>query len=85
MANVLVIAEHDGSNLNPSTAKCVACAAEIDGASIDVAVFGESIDDVAVGVSPRSTRCNRVLTVSIRRRTSCAARRGAGAAGRRSR
>ena len=47
MAKVLVIAEHDGSRLNPSTAKCVACAAEIDGASIDVAVLGESVGEVA--------------------------------------
>ena len=46
MAKVLVIAEHDGSSLNPSTAKCVACAAEIEGASIDVAVLGASIDAV---------------------------------------
>ena len=47
MAKVLVIAEHDGSSLNPSTGKCVACAAEIDGASIDVAVLGESVGEVA--------------------------------------
>ncbi len=28
MAKVLLIAEHDGENLNPNTAKCIACAAE---------------------------------------------------------
>ncbi|HNP36442.1 MAG TPA: FAD-binding protein [Woeseiaceae bacterium] len=39
MAKVLVIAEHDGKNLNPSTAKCVSCAAAINGAEISVAVF----------------------------------------------
>lgn len=47
MANVLIIAEHDGKNLNPSTAKCVACAAAIDGASIDIAVFAATASDVA--------------------------------------
>ena len=35
MTTILVIAEHDGSALNPSTAKCVSCAAGIDGATID--------------------------------------------------
>ncbi|MFZ9905830.1 MAG: electron transfer flavoprotein subunit alpha/FixB family protein, partial [Steroidobacteraceae bacterium] len=30
---------HDGSKLNPATAKCVACAAQIAGAEISIAVF----------------------------------------------
>ena len=47
MAKVLLIAEHDGENLNPSTAKCVACAADIAGAEIDVAVFAESAGSIA--------------------------------------
>jgi electron transfer flavoprotein alpha subunit len=47
MAKVLLIAEHDGENLNPSTAKCVACAAEIASAEIDVAVFAESAGNIA--------------------------------------
>ncbi len=47
MTHVLVIAEHDGSQLNPSTAKCIACAAAIEGAGIDVVVLGEGISDVA--------------------------------------
>ncbi|HTW38585.1 MAG TPA: electron transfer flavoprotein subunit alpha/FixB family protein [Steroidobacteraceae bacterium] len=38
MARVLVVAEHDGKTLNPSTAKCVACARTIPGAEITVAV-----------------------------------------------
>ena len=41
MSKILLIAEHDGATLNPSTAKCVACAAQITGAEIDVAVFAE--------------------------------------------
>lgn len=47
MAKVLVVAEHDGSTLNPSTAKCVACAAAIDGAEIDIAVLAAGAADVA--------------------------------------
>ena len=47
MSKVLVIAEHDGQTLNPSTAKTVACAAEIDGAEIDVLVLGASVQDPA--------------------------------------
>jgi electron transfer flavoprotein alpha subunit len=41
MTKILVVAEHDGSTLNASTAKCVSCASEIPGAEIDVVVFAE--------------------------------------------
>ena len=47
MTNILVIAEHDGSALNPSTAKCIACAAGIDGATIDVLVLASDAASVA--------------------------------------
>jgi len=47
MAKILIIAEHDGTSLNPVTGKCVTCAAEIDGAEIDVLVLAESAGDVA--------------------------------------
>jgi len=39
MSKILVIAEHDGAKLNPSTSKCVTCASKIGGASIDVLVL----------------------------------------------
>jgi len=39
MSKVLIVAEHDGSKLNPSTAKCVTCAKGIEGAQIVVAVL----------------------------------------------
>jgi len=39
MSKILVIAEHDGAKLNPSTPKCVSCAAKIPGAAIDVLVL----------------------------------------------
>ena len=42
MANILIIAEHDGSTLNRSTARCVSCAATVERASIDIAVFASS-------------------------------------------
>jgi electron transfer flavoprotein alpha subunit len=38
MANVLIVAEHDGAKLNVSTAKCVSCARAIPGAEITVVV-----------------------------------------------
>jgi electron transfer flavoprotein alpha subunit len=37
-SQVLIVAEHDGTRLNPSTAKCVTCARAISGAQITVAV-----------------------------------------------
>ncbi len=62
MANILVIAEHDGTHLNPSTAKCVACASAIDGATIDVAVLAASASAVAADAA-RLDGVGKVLTV----------------------
>ena len=62
MAKVLIIAEHDGSALNPSTAKCVSCAAAIDGAEIDIAVLAASAADVAAQAAEISS-VSRVLTI----------------------
>ena len=47
MARILIIAEHDGTTLNPSTAKCISCATAIPEAQIDVAVLASSADAVA--------------------------------------
>lgn len=47
MTKILIIAEHTDGNLNPATAKCVACAASIDGAQIDVAVLAVDPQSVA--------------------------------------
>ena len=47
MAKVLLVAEHDGDILNPSTAKCVRCAAQIDGAELHIAVFAAEPSAVA--------------------------------------
>lgn len=45
MSRTLIIAEHDGTNLNPSTAKCATCAAAI-GHPFDILVMGASIGDI---------------------------------------
>lgn len=62
MSNILIIAEHDGQTLNPSTAKTVACAADISDATIDVVVFASSAADVAAQAAQLDS-VNRVLTV----------------------
>ena len=62
MANVLIIAEHDGNALNPSTARCVSCAATIDGANIDIAVFASSTGAIAAEAASLDG-VNKVLSV----------------------
>jgi electron transfer flavoprotein alpha subunit len=46
-AKILIVAEHDGARLNPSTAKCVSCAKSIEGAEIVVAVCAADAAAVA--------------------------------------
>lgn len=46
MAKVLIIAEHDGSALNPSTAKALSAALELNTESVDIVVFGHKADAV---------------------------------------
>ena len=48
MSRILIVAEHDGTHLNPGTAKCVTCAATLSGASISVAVLARDPAAVAV-------------------------------------
>jgi electron transfer flavoprotein alpha subunit len=62
MAKVLIVAEHDGSALNPSTGKCVACAAAIDEAEIDVVVLAARTAELAAQASAIGS-VSRVLTV----------------------
>ena len=64
MSKVLVIAEHDGTTLNPSTAKCVACAAAIEGATVDVAVFAAATGDLA-SQAAAIDGVSRVITISF--------------------
>jgi electron transfer flavoprotein alpha subunit len=41
MTEILVVAEHDGTTLNPATAKCVTCARALPDAAITIAVFAK--------------------------------------------
>ena len=46
MSKILIIAEHDGINLNPSTARCVSCASVIGG-DIEILVLGNGVQEIA--------------------------------------
>ena len=46
MSKTLIIAEHDGKDLNPSTAKCANCATAI-GQNFDIVVMGAAVDEIA--------------------------------------
>jgi electron transfer flavoprotein alpha subunit len=61
-AKVLIVAEHDGTKLNPATAKSVTCARGIPGAEIVVAVLAAKADAVAAQAA-QLTGVTRVLTV----------------------
>ena len=63
MAKVLIVAEISGDTLNPSTAKCVACAQAIDGAEIHIALFAADPS----GIAPQAAALDgvsRVLTIA---------------------
>lgn len=62
MAKILIVAEHSGGKLNPSTAKCVACASKIEAADIDVVVLAASAGEVAAQAAALQG-VKRVLTV----------------------
>ncbi len=51
MSHVLIVAEHDGRHLNPATAKCVSCAAQIPGARISIAVLGQGSAAIAAAAA----------------------------------
>lgn len=46
MNSILIIAEHDGTQLNPATAKAVSCASAIGG-QVHILVLGDNIDGIA--------------------------------------
>jgi electron transfer flavoprotein alpha subunit len=62
MSKVLVIAELDGHQLNPSTAKCVACASQLSATAIDVIIFSDHCGDAATAAAVIEG-VSRVLTV----------------------
>ncbi|HEY6484302.1 MAG TPA: electron transfer flavoprotein subunit alpha/FixB family protein [Steroidobacteraceae bacterium] len=61
-AKVLVVAEHDGAKLNPSTARSISCARGIPGAEIVVAVCAADAGAVAAQVA-QLAGVNRVVKV----------------------
>ena len=61
-SKVLIVAEHDGTKLNPATAKCVTCARGISGAEITVVVCAAEAAAVAAQAAQLSG-VSKVLTV----------------------
>ena len=61
-ARILIVAEHDGAKLNPSTAKCVSCARALSGAEITIAVCAANSAAVAAQAA-QLAGVARVLTV----------------------
>ena len=59
MATILIVGEHDGSKLNPSTARCVTCASQIAGGEIHVALLGTDLG----GVAPQAAALKGVTKV----------------------
>ena len=62
MSRILIVAEHDGAKLNPSTSKCVTCAAKIPGASVDILVLAADAAAVA-GQAAAVAGVGKVLAV----------------------
>jgi electron transfer flavoprotein alpha subunit len=60
---VLIIAEHDGSRLNPATAKCVRCAHDLGESDITVVVFAAEPAAIAAEAA-KIDRVQTVLTVA---------------------
>jgi electron transfer flavoprotein alpha subunit len=61
-ARILIVAEHDGAKLNPSTAKCVSCAKTLAGAQITVVVC--AVDAAAVAAqAAQLSGVDRVVTI----------------------
>lgn len=65
MTKILIVAEHDGSTLNSSTAKCVSCAAAIDGAHIDIVVLAAD----TAGIAAQAAEIDSVSSVFTIERT----------------
>jgi electron transfer flavoprotein alpha subunit len=61
MGRTLIIAEHDGSQLNTSTAKSVRCAADL-GQPIDIAIFAADTGSLG-GQAAEISGVERVLTI----------------------
>jgi electron transfer flavoprotein alpha subunit len=51
MSRILIVAEHDGSTLNPATAKTLSCASTLGAEGVDIAVFSVEGATVAAQAS----------------------------------
>ena len=63
MSKILVIAEHLGGKLNPSTARAVSAAIAVKGEAVDVLVLADSVDAIAADAA-KIEGVSRVLTVA---------------------
>ncbi|WP_445146028.1 electron transfer flavoprotein subunit alpha/FixB family protein [Dyella sp. Tek66A03] len=63
MSKILVIAEHLGGKLNPSTARAVSAAAAVKPEAIDVLVLADQVDAIAADAA-KLEGVSRVLTVA---------------------
>ena len=64
MTRILIVAEHDGSRLNPATGRCVRCAADFNPDAVDVVVLGEGCQGIADACA-RLGGTSRVLRVDM--------------------
>ena len=62
MIQILIVAEHGNGRLNPSTAKCVSCAASFGAAAIDIAVLASDVGPIAAEAAALQG-VRRVLTL----------------------
>lgn len=62
MNKILIIAEHNGIEINSSTSKCVSCAANIPNSQIDIAVFAKNGDELANQAS-KICNTNKVILI----------------------
>ena len=63
MSKILIVAEHANDKLNPSTAKCVACATKISGAELHIVVFAAEAAAIAAQAA-NIAGVAKVITVS---------------------
>ncbi len=61
-SKILIVAEHDGARLNPSTARCVSCARTLAGAEITIVVCAVDAGAVAAQAAQLGG-VNRVVTL----------------------
>jgi len=62
MNRVLIIAEHADGEVNPATAKCVACAATIPDAEIDIVLFAQDGGSMAASLASLPS-VNRIIQI----------------------